>query len=284
MQPHTESPASPSSPRSGALIATLIAALALALAGACSPRAAEPQVEARAERVWSGHAFEIETADGTRESVVLAGVSAPNGELHPAAMESAREALTARLEAGGASVALTSVAAPERDRYDRLIARAGTLDGDLAEALVRDGHLIVWPRAGESLDFTALYTAEAAARANSAGAWSSGAFSVMGPDPNALSQRLDGPVIVEGRVVDTGETRDGRVFVNFGLDWRSDFTATADRSAREVFMEAGMDLMALEGAQIRVRGWLYDTNGPAVSLTHPAQLEIVDAPEARTLR
>ncbi|MGX6646728.1 thermonuclease family protein [Maricaulaceae bacterium MS644] len=257
---------------------------ALALACACSPRAAEPQIEARAEQVWSGHAFEIETADGGRESVVLAGVSAPNGELYPAAMDAARQALTARLEAGGASVGLTAVAEPERDRYDRLIATAETLDGDLAEALVRGGHLMVWPRAGESLDFTALYTAEAAARAENSGAWSSGAFSVLGPDPNALSQRLDGPVIVEGRVVDTGEARDRRVFVNFGLDWRSDFTATADRRSREVFSEAGIDLMALEGAQIRVRGWLYETNGPAVSLTHPAQLEIVDAPQARTLR
>lgn len=256
----------------------------LALAGACSPRAAEPQIEARAERVWSGHAFEIETSEGARESVVLAGVSAPNGELYPAAMDTARQALTARLEAGGASVGLTAVAEPERDRYDRLIAMAQTEDGDLAEALVRAGHLMVWPRAAESLDFTSLYIAEAAARADNAGAWSSGAFSVLGPDPNALSQRLDGPVIVEGRVVDTGEARDGRVFVNFGLDWRSDFTATADRRSREVFSDAGIDLMALEGAQIRVRGWLYETNGPAVSLTHPAQLEIVDAPQARTLR
>lgn len=279
-RPHTDDPVSRSTPRSGALIA----ALALALACACSPRAAEPQIEARAERVWSGHAFQIETPDGTVESVVLAGVSAPNGELYPAAMDAAREALTSRLEAGGAAVVLRSVAEPPRDRYDRLIAAAGTLDGDLAEALVRDGHLMVWPRAGESLDFTALYAAEAVARADAAGAWSGGAFSVLGPAPNALSQRLDGPVIVEGRVVDTGEARDGRVFVNFGLDWRSDFTATADRSAREVFAAAGMDLMALEGAQIRVRGWLYETNGPAVSLTHPAQLEIVDAPQARTLR
>jgi hypothetical protein len=134
------------------------------------------------------------------------------------------------------------------------------------------------------MSFANFYTAEAAARAETAGAWGSGAFSVMGPDPNALSQRLDGPVIVQGRVVDTGEARDGRVYVNFGLDWRSDFTATADRAARAVFTEAGMDLMALEGAQIRVRGWLYETNGPAVSLTHPAQLEIIDAPEARRLR
>jgi len=264
----------------------MIAAAILAAAAlyACAPEGAGPGEPARAERVWSGQAFEIEAADGSRSGVVLAGVKPPNGEFHPAAADSARSALTGRLEAAGAAVTLRTASDPERDRYDRLIAMVGTQDGDLAEALVRDGHLMVWPRAGETLDFTALYTAEAAARAEAAGAWSSGAFSVMGPDPNALSQRLDGPVIVEGRVVDTGEARDGRVFVNFGLDWRSDFTATADRRSREVFLEAGMDLVALEGAQIRVRGWLYETNGPAVSLTHPAQLEIVDAPEPRTLR
>lgn len=267
----------------GALKAALAAAAALWMV-ACAPDGGEPGEPARAEQVWSGQAFEIEGADGTRASVVLAGVRAPSGELHPAAAEAARTALTARLDAAGAQVEIQTGSDPGRDRYDRRIVSAQTPEEDLAESLVREGWLMVWPRAGETVDFTRLYAAEADAREAGAGGWGDGGFAVHDPDPNALSQRLDGPVIVEGRVVDTGEARDGRVFVNFGLDWRTDFTATADRRSRTVFEEAGMDLMALEGTVVRVRGWLYETNGPSVSLTHPAQLELVDAPEARRLR
>ena len=259
-------------------------AIASCLLFGCAPAEPGARTEARAERVWSGHAFEVEGPGGALESVVLAGVTAPEAELHPGAVEAARRALTGRLEAAGAAVTLRQGAEPERDRYDRRIVVAETLDGDLAEILVREGCLIVWPRPGERLDFGPLYSAERAARAEAAGGWGAGVFVIAGPDPNALALRLDGPVIVEGRVVDTGEARDGRVFVNFGLDWRSDFTATADRSARTVFEEAGIDLMSLPGARVRVRGWLYDTNGPSISLTHPAQLEILDAPEPRRLR
>ena len=79
----------------------------------------------------------------------------------------------------------------------------------------------------------------------------------------------------------TGAARDGRVFLNFGLDWRTDFTAVADEDAAARFSEAGMDLRALEGAVIRVRGWLFALNGPAIALRHPAQIELVDAPAAR---
>ncbi|MGJ3233084.1 MAG: thermonuclease family protein [Oceanicaulis sp.] len=251
---------------------------------ACTPEP-EPQARpAQAERVWSGASFQIETAEGEMQSLVLAGVTAPDADRFPAAAQAARDALTARLETSGASVSVRPASDPPRDRYDRLIAAARTQQGDLAEALVREGRLMVWPRQGETLDFTPLYAAEVEARDRGAGAWGEQAFRVFEPDPNTLAQRLDGPVVVEGIVVDTGEARDGRVFVNFGLDWRTDFTATADRASRAVFDAAGLDLMSLEGARVRVRGWLYETNGPSISLTHPAQLELVDAPEPVRLR
>lgn len=251
--------------------------------GACSPAPAEPEIALRAERVWSATSFEAEDDQGDARSVVLAGVTGPDRDRAPEAADAARRALIARLDAAGAAVLIRPSADPARDRFDRLVAAAATPQGDLAEQLVGAGHLIVWPRAGQSADFTRLYAAEARARDAGAGGWASGVFQVHGPAPNALAQHLDSPVIVEGIVVDTGEARDGRAFVNFGLDWRTDFTATADRSTRAMFEAEGVDLRALEGARVRVRGWLYDTNGPSISLSHRAQLEIIDAPEPRTL-
>ncbi|MFP4518493.1 MAG: hypothetical protein ACLFQ5_03465 [Oceanicaulis sp.] len=255
----------------------------LSLVCACAPDTAPPGAPARAEQVFSAHSFTVETEAGI-DNVVLAGVTGPDRDRNGAAVSAGRIALMERLERAGAAVRLSPGAEPERDRFDRRVVRAATPEGDLAHTLVREGHLIVWPRDGDLVDHAILFAAEAEARAARAGGWTTGVFAVHGPDPNALAQLLDSAVIVEGLVADTGEARDGRAFVNFGLDWRSDFTATADRRSRAVFEEAGIDLMSLEGARIRVRGWLYETNGPAISLTHPAQVELVDAPEPRRLR
>ncbi len=82
----------------------------------------------------------------------------------------------------------------------------------------------------------------------------------------------------------TGEARNGRVFLNFGADWRTDFTISASRATRNRFEAAGVRLETLDGAVVRVRGWLQEENGPMIILTHPAQLDIIDAPEPRTLR
>ncbi|XBQ17681.1 MAG: hypothetical protein ABL308_07305 [Oceanicaulis sp.] len=247
------------------------------MAAACGEP--EPLARGEAGRVWSGHAFDLETAEGV-VPVVLAGVTGPNRELHPEAADATRGALLDRV---GPGLQARPASDPETDRYGRMIAAVTTSDGDLAESLVRAGWLIVWPREGQTLDFGPLYAAEADARAEGRGGWGAGAFAISDTDPDRLAQRLDGPVIVQGRVVATGEARDGRVFVNFGLDWRSDFTATADRNARTRFEEAEIDLYALEGAVVRVRGWLYAYNGPAIELSHPAQIEILDAPDGRAL-
>jgi len=32
----------------------------------------------------------------------------------------------------------------------------------------------------------------------------------------------------------------------------------------------------LEGRRVRVRGWIYERNGPTMDLTHPEQVEMLD--------
>ena len=80
--------------------------------------------------------------------------------------------------------------------------------------------------------------------------------------------------IVEGEVVDAAVVR-GRAYLNFGADWREDFTVTVAPKDRRAFENAGLDLESLAGRIVRVRGWLDSYNGPQIVLTHPEQLEIV---------
>jgi len=79
--------------------------------------------------------------------------------------------------------------------------------------------------------------------------------------------------IVEGRVRDVAD-RSGRVYLNFGEDWRTDFTATIAPSDRDSFGGSKIALTDLEGRNVRVRGWLKQRNGPMIEVSHPEQIEL----------
>ena len=246
---------------------------------ACNPPAQQAE-SAAGLGARSAHAFTVSGPDGAARDHILTGVTGPDADLHPRAAGRARAALDALVS--GQALSLTPAGEP--DRYARTPVQARLPDGtDLAAALVATGWAMAWPRRGQAADFSALLEAEGRARRAGAGAWADGTFQVFEPAPDRLAQRLDSPVIVEGRIVSTGEGRNGRLYLNFGLDWRGDVTLSAAREAREAFSQSGVTLAELDGAVVRARGWLYAENGPMIALTHPAQLEVLDAPEPAAL-
>jgi endonuclease YncB( thermonuclease family) len=120
-----------------------------------------------------------------------------------------------------------------------------------------------------------MLAAEAEARAAGRGLWALPEYAVRTPDPYALAQELDTFQIVEGVVVDAAETRDF-FYLNFGLDYRTDFTISIAARDLDEVREAGLEPLDLEGARIRVRGYLHAVNGPMIDVTHAAQIEVLD--------
>ena len=257
---------------------SIITGLVLLLCLAGCMRGAEPANEpVQAAQIASGQAVSVVLSDGRTDELRLAGVRLPYRLLYPDETTQARRALDASVSEPQANIVITREF--DRDRYKRLIASVDVNGADLAERLVEAGHMMVWPAPGENVDYDRLYRAETRARDAGAGAWADAAFSVHDPDANRLSQYLDSPVVVQGRVVGVGRARNGRVFLNFGLDWRTDFTVMVSRQDAVDLETDGFDLDALDGAVIRVRGWLIEENGPGLYLRHRAQIELVDAPE-----
>ena len=76
-------------------------------------------------------------------------------------------------------------------------------------------------------------------------------------------------------VVDAARVR-GRIYLNFGTNWRDDYTVSVAPSNARTFIEAGLGPEALAGRRIRVRGWIYERNGPMIDATHPEQIELVE--------
>jgi len=78
--------------------------------------------------------------------------------------------------------------------------------------------------------------------------------------------------IVEGLVVEVVNGR-SHTYLNFGSNWRQDFTAKANKKVARLFVRAGIDLSGLSGVQVRVRGLVQPENGSLIELEHPSQLE-----------
>lgn len=223
----------------------------------------------RVARVTSGHSFVLTSGLNVR----LAGVVAPGrGDLFGT---EAKAGLTALLQ--GRSVRLSYGGDP-RDRYDRALAQVHTLDDDgnddawVQSELAQSGLVRVFTWPDELIDAQALYRAETAARVQALGLWADPAYAVRGPEPNALAQDVDSLQLVEGIVTSTADIR-GRAYLNFGADYRSDFTIAVARKHRRRFN--AVDPVSLEGARVRVRGWIELTNGPMIWASHPARIEIL---------
>jgi hypothetical protein len=85
--------------------------------------------------------------------------------------------------------------------------------------------------------------------------------------------------IVEGRVATVSRTQ-RTAYVNFGDDWRRDFTASLATSAVEREAQGRARLDALHGKNVRVRGWIERRNGPMIVLGSLAEIELIEASDA----
>ncbi len=167
-----------------------------------------------------------------------------------------------------------------RDRYGRALAQVFVSDdgGDvwLQERLLLEGHARAYTLPGNTACLGALLEAEAQARAGARGLWRRDMDRVRSANEvDELLKAVGRFVLVEGRVAAVARAG-ATVYINFGADWRHDFTAslaaaTVDRSSGG---RARVD--ALRGKTIRVRGWIERRNGPFIDIHDAALLERVD--------
>jgi len=169
----------------------------------------------------------------------------------------------------------------QRDRYDRALAQVYTLtphgDRDLwvQEEMVRLGlaRVYTWPDTYQ--DAQSLYEAERQARSARRGIWDLDYYAVRSPEPNMLAQDIDSFQIVEGIITSVANVR-GRIYLNFGADYKTDFTVAISKRDAKRFAKIGFDPMSLEGSSVRVRGWIELMNGPMIWLDAVDRLEVLD--------
>jgi len=165
------------------------------------------------------------------------------------------------------------------DRYGRTLAHvfiAGP-DGEVwaQQAMIAQGLARVYSFPDNRACLDLLFAAEGRARLGGLGIWSDPYYSIRAADaPGELLDRAGHYELVEGRVL-LAEHNGGRGYLNFGRFWKEDFTVVIEAPALRIFAGSGMDPLALEGALLRVRGWVDDRDGPRIEVTHPEQIEVL---------
>ena len=221
-------------------------------------------------KALSGTSFA--TQDGLE--IRLAGVMGPgeSGEtVTPSVSDAAREALSGALRAGP----LTLAAMGTPDRYGRMTAQVFAGGAWIQGTLLSSGVLRTSPDGASLSCARQLLEAEDRARVAQSGHWSDGAFALRTPEQ--LRSRVGTFQIVEGEVT-TASTNKGRAYINFGADYKTDFTVTVGPDDLKLFRQARFDVKKLAGKHVRVRGWIELYNGPEMEISTPAAIQLLDEP------
>lgn len=248
---------------------------ALALAGLA------PRPDAAAESLPAGRVAEIVDGDtlilNDGREFRLVGIQAPKLPLGRVGFEAWPLAAEARTALAGLAAGrrVTPVATgAARDRHGRWLAHLERDDGLwLQGAMLEAGMARVYTFPDNRGRVPALLAAERTARAARRGIWGHPWYAIR--EAGDVARDIGSFQLVEGRVREAATVR-GRTYLNFGADYRSDFTIAVEAGDRALFEEAGLDLEALEGRRVRVRGWVRAVNGPMIEATHPEQIEILD--------
>lgn len=168
--------------------------------------------------------------------------------------------------------------ARQMDRHGRFMAQVwqagedGAKEAWLQAALLADGFARVATAPDNLLLVQEMLRIEDEARRARRGLWGDPAYRVRTPEDAGAA--LDSFQIVEGRVLAVAIRRRAG-YLNFGADYRTDFTLSLSREALRLMRQANLDPMALQGIRVRARGWLRSFNGPLIEITHPEQIEVL---------
>ena len=244
---------------SWAALAVLVSVL-LATTGAA---AAEPPATAFVRQVVDGEVLATDAGE-----VRLAGILTPT---QPPAL--ANQVLTALRNISIGRTVTLAYETTAQDRHGRYLAQVETRAGVwLQGTLIDRGLARVATTPDRRARAAEMLTRERAAREARRGLWGDPNYRILS-DADAAAH-IGAFQLVEGRVLAVQRVK-GVTYLNFGPDYRTDFTVQVLRESLARFGAADVLLPDLKDQRVRVRGWVRQFNGPLIDVTHPEQIEVL---------
>lgn len=117
---------------------------------------------------------------------------------------------------------------------------------------------------------------EQRARKKEDGLWGISEYPIL--NPKTAENYIGSYQIVEGAITKVARQKN-TLYLNFGQNWRKDFTVSIKSSDLRGFLKSGTDPQSWGGKTIRVRGWIESWNGPHIKIDHPQRLETLGITE-----
>lgn len=242
-----------------------------------STRTLASALTGRAASVIDGNTFALDHPIDGAMRVRLAGIQVPRrsagqrGSRDETLAEEARDALAAMILNRGVVLDFTG---PRADRHGRLTAQVYDDEGKWIQGeMLERGLARVLTFADNRALAAEMLAREDSARTQALGIWSHPLYAVLAPEQ--AEKHIGSFQLVEGRVFKAARVKN-HVYLNFGADWRTDFTVSVQVKHLPRFADAGLDSLALGGRVIRVRGWIKEFSGPMIDATHPEQIEVLE--------
>lgn len=163
------------------------------------------------------------------------------------------------------------------DRYGRqnaFVVRAE--DGTPVQAqLLRVGAALTTGNTSDKDCAAELAAAEAVARQTKQGIWATPNVSINAAKPGDILAKLGQFAVIEGKVLSARQSG-ATFYLNFGRHWVRDFAVIIPRQMIGLLTVDGIDIKALAGHNVRVRGWIEQRGGPRIQLRRARQLEVLD--------
>lgn len=166
------------------------------------------------------------------------------------------------------------------DRYGRHLAHlflnSGGVETWVQGELLSAGAARAYALPGSTACFAELLAHERIARDQKRGIWNS---AVYRPKPARLAgllmSRRSQFELIEGPVISISRSKSG-VYLSFGADWKTDFTARIAKDVLAAHPDFDQILSQLKDKPVTVRGWIERRNGPMIDVRDPAQIELRD--------
>jgi micrococcal nuclease len=230
---------------------------------------------AQVAEVKDGDSFVLTTGQGVR----LLDINTPEGprEGTPAEpyADDARSTLKSLIE--GKTITLAT-GRKSTDKYGRLLAHA-TVDNTWVNGeMVKRGLAIAYTFADNRERADDILKLEQTARTTNTGLWSHPRWAVKSATTCCTPEELGRFQIIQGKVISTGRDKDS-LYLNFGLDYRTDVTARILYKDMKWFRERNVDKPEeyYLNKTVRLHGMAAPVYGVLVNVSHPEQIEVLDA-------
>lgn len=118
-----------------------------------------------------------------------------------------------------------------------------------------------------------MYAIEDQARMEKIGIWGDDSFQILSPEDT--EPYIGQFAIVEG-IIQSVTLKQNRIYMNFGGNWRDDFTVSIAPEDKRKFSKAGLDILNWGGKSVQVRGTLISKNGSYIEINHPQAIRLLE--------